>query len=297
MKDETPTGDVRPQSNRVLFCRSAGGVPGLDVHVGIWRALQEAGIRSTANTGCSAGAIIAAMDSLGRGPEGWEVILRHLRDEDVREERPLWKLRMPWIRYFLLHDPIRKLIEKYFGKITALEKPTTIYATREYDACSAAFSIQAADPQRRIEILLASMSIPGVFPPVKFSPLSSPYSDGGTTNYLAIPSDWNTYDEVWLLIANPPYEYEPKEESMLSRLLMNVHISLEHQIREDLGTLLEAAPNCRPRIHVIRPDCGKDAGVLRFDHSLIDEAYKQTKKLLEGESRAHASLVELRRAG
>jgi predicted acylesterase/phospholipase RssA len=48
-----------------LFVRSGGGLPGLDIHCGIWLALEQAGIRADANSGTSAGAAVAALDSAG----------------------------------------------------------------------------------------------------------------------------------------------------------------------------------------------------------------------------------------
>ncbi len=262
---------------KILFCRSGGGMPGLDIHMGIWLGLEELGIRSTMNSGTSAGAIVAACDSVGKGPAAYHGILRELKDSDVRRERFAWKLRALWIDWFLSHKPIAILLERMLPmSMNDLLKPLVVWATRESDGIAYALERELVPLRKQV---LASISIAGVFPPVQFEDWSSRFSDGGTTNYVGLVPDWYEFDEVWLLIATPPHEYKPKRESIITRMIMNAHVLMQQHIRTQTAEVTDQGPLVKgkwPKVYVIRPECGRDSGVLRFDHKLIEEARKET---------------------
>ena len=141
----------------ILFCWSGGGLPGLDIHAGIWLALEEMGIESTANAGTSAGAIMAAMNSTGMGAVTACTILHGLKDSDVRAERFMWKVRIPWISCFLENKPIGELLARHLpATFEKLQKPLQVFATKDETAESVAFV-----GGQLIGSVLASMAICG----------------------------------------------------------------------------------------------------------------------------------------
>ena len=273
MEERDQKAEIGSQTPKVrrLFCWSGGGFPGLDIHCGIWLALEEAGIYSDGNAGSSAGALIAALYSSGKSAVSACALLRSLRDEDMRKERFAWKLRIPWLNSFLDPAPIQKVISAnvpdYFSD---LQKPLSVFVTRESPFAEYEIS---QDYQNFLldQALLASMSIAGVFPPVR-----SCFSDGGPTANLPLPRVFRAYDEVYLLVAKRPLSY-CKNKNILTRLMWNVDAMAEDQVLE----VVKFATNNHPNVFVIWPDVPTTNGSLRFDHSLIPLAYASAKQQLK----------------
>lgn len=169
----------RPSSGlRRLFCWSGGGLPGLDIHAGIWKALTELEITPAANAGTSAGAIMAAFCSAGIAQSDIERTLRSLSDGDVRAERFAWKVRAPWIDWFLDNILIRALLTKLLPpRFMDLRLPLSIVATRVRDGAQTFFTERQSASVSLIDAILASMAISGVFPLVNIN--GEHYADGG----------------------------------------------------------------------------------------------------------------------
>ncbi len=260
-------------SKKILFCRSGGGMPGLDVHAGIWRALEFAGIFSTNNHGTSAGAITAAFDSAGYSAKYFSDFILRLSDDNVRKERFAWKVRIPWINSFLLHEPIIDIARKHIPiDKSKLDKPLAVWATK-YPSASA-WNMLRIPGVNVHEAVLASMSIPGVFPPVEID--GEQYFDGGCRKNLPLPLDWRDYDEVWLLVASAPPESYGRKSGMLTALKMYIDwLCLDQNydaIEESTGD---------SRVKVIWPNFGHPRGTLHFDHALEPAAFNWTIEWLK----------------
>ena len=271
---------------RRLFCWSGGGLPGLDIHAGIWKALTELEITPTANAGTSAGAIMAAFCSAGISQSDIEALLRSLSDTDVRSERFAWKVRALWIDWFLDNAPIRVLLTKLLPeRFMDLRMPLSVVATRVRDGRQTTFHAEEFTAVKLVDAVLASMSISGVFPHVNI--FSEDYADGGVRANLPLPSNWRTFDEIYLLIASRPVEYRTSGQSaiagqnpihgLLARLMLNLDWYALDQIEDTVTLLATEFKRLRgPRVHVIWPAIGREAGALRFRHDFIDQAYQQT---------------------
>ena len=257
---------------RVLIARSGGGLPGLDMHAGMWQAMEAAGINATHVSGNSAGAIISAFDAAGHSAEQCAKIIRFLTDADVLHERLGWKLRLFWINYFIRSDAIRRLLELYIPpRFDQLAKTLSVVATRVSDgACAWLNPIMCDDVRTAV---LASMSICGVFPWVKIN--GEDYCDGGVRANVPLPGNWREFDEVYICIATRPLDYPKRATGLLSRLMLNVDYYALDQA-EDVLAEVEGAPN----VHVIWPPLGRGAGTLHFDHSLIGETRRWTSQRL-----------------
>lgn len=278
----------RPSSvPRRLFCWSGGGLPGLDIHTGIWRALTELEITPTANAGTSAGAIMAAFCSAGISQSDIERTLQNLTDADVRAERTCWKIRAPWIDWFLDNAPIRALLDRLLPQhFSDLRMPLSVSVTRVRDGRPTIFPADDFSAINLVDAVLASMSISGVFPHVRI--YGDDYADGGVRANLPIPANWREFDEIYLLVASRAVDYrtsgqkpevrdQPAVHGLLAKLMLNLDWYALDQI-EDTVTFLETEfyRFLTPRVHVIWPTIGREAGSLRFRHDFITQAYQQT---------------------
>ncbi len=258
----------------VLFVRSGGGLPGLDIHAGIWLALAEAGITPSALSGTSAGAIISGLQASGRSHEWTAGLIASLRDRDVRKERFAWKARIPWIDYWLDPAPIAGLLESTLvSGWNDLIMPLRVWSTdvQNGNIKDTAESALASTPAQAI---LSSMSICGVFPPVILND-GRAYVDGGVRLNLPLPNNWRDYDDVYLLIATGGSLDYHRKHGILTNLIRNVQIMQFDQIADVLA-VTDGAPN----VHVVWPQIPTPRGALHFDHRLITEAYHLTIKAL-----------------
>lgn len=259
---------------RRLFVRSGGGMPGLDIHTGIWQALTARGIEADACIGTSAGAIVSAMDAAGITSARARDIIEAQTDATIRRERFAWKIRIPWIDHWLSPDPIRDLLAGLLPeRFSDLAKGLRVCCTRVEDGGRMTFSADQGNPWLR-ESVLASMSISGVFPWVSIG--GTYYADGGVRANVPLPDDWAAFDEVWLLIATRPTFYRVDQRGLLSRVMLNVDWLMADQIYDVLATT-----NGAHNVRVVWPNVGARSGALHFDHSLIDEARIQTDAILK----------------
>lgn len=259
-----------------LWSWSGGGLPGMDIHIGIWRALDAHGYSSTENAGTSAGALVAALDSAGYTAQQAEQIVRGLDDRDVRKELFAWKLRIPFIDHWLSHRPVRSLLERYLPKsFDSLLKPLSVFATDEQTAREV--ELHRGDLH---QALLASISIPGVFPAVRHVIAPDGYhrllSDGGTTANVPLLLHWRKVREITLLVAKRPIEF--RDGNIISRLIRNMDFCAEDQVNDVCELVARRHQNAR----ILRPAVGSAASCLHFDHELIDKAFAWTCRRLEG---------------
>jgi predicted acylesterase/phospholipase RssA len=259
-----------PPSPRILFVLSGGGLPGLDIHCGIWGALVSHGIEPTDCHGTSAGAIVALLQASGMDRYSFCSLLRSLKDKDVRKERVAWKLRIPFLDYWIDPEPIRVILEGFASSsYQNLRKGLACWAAdyRTGSAVNAARPEIFADPA---QAALASMSISGVFPP-QIGLDGVPYIDGGIRRNLPLPANWRDYDHVYLCIASPqPRDYSLKG-GILTHLIRNLQIAMYDQIRDPLDETAGAQ-----NVTVLWPDVHTAKGFLHFDHSLIERAFAAT---------------------
>lgn len=268
---------VTSSKRSTLFVLSGGGMPGLDIHAGIRLALAEYGIEPTHVVGTSAGAIVGSLIASGRSSANIAAIISNLEDSDVRKDKLFWKLRLPWLNSFLDNTPIRKLLHQLLPAATAdFKVPFDAWAT---ELLTGASTRVTADPNPPAEAVLASMSICGVFPPVKLCD-GLEYVDGGVRNNLPLPPDWRNFDEVFILIASQrPTSYR-KTSGVLTHLMRNVQYLMLDQI-EDVVDLVNGSRS----VTVIWPPLPIPGGALRFDHSLIERAHQFASAKLQASGR------------
>jgi NTE family protein len=152
---------------------SGGGARGF-AHLGVLQALKEKGIEADVYSGVSAGAIISAFIADGKSPEETHKILK---EYDLFEYS---NIQLTTKGLFSLNQ-LKSKIKSYISanKIEELSKPVYIAVTNLNNG-----NIEYIKKGDLDIYLLASASIPIVFPPVEINNIS--YSDGGVIDNLPV---------------------------------------------------------------------------------------------------------------
>lgn len=260
---------------RVAIVRGPGGLPGIDVHIGAWLALEAAGIRATWLSGCSAGAIVSALDASGLPAWQAREYVECLRTEDVVRKVFAWKARCFWLTHFCDAQPIVDLLSVLLPLDFAnLKTPLTVSATR-MDPVHQGAMLREGNLRRAV---LASMSIAGVWPYVEVD--QATHSDGGTTRRYPMPplagAEHGKWDAIFVLAPVSYATFEDRDRNILSRIIWNY----EAESRKEADWLLQALDG-HPAVHWIALDVGAGS-CLKFNHDLIDvTAQRVTKYLTE----------------
>lgn len=184
------------QSFGVAF--SGGGARGFS-HIGVVLALEKYNLKADVVAGVSAGSIAAAMYGCGlSGRDMIECFKDHLKFSEYRE------FRVPTDGLLSL-DKFRQKLETWLPitELQGLVIPTVICATDFDNGKSVGFT-----KGNLAEKVVASCSIPIVFPPVKINGVN--YVDGGVLRNLPA---WAIRDKCKILLGsncNPlPRDYKP----------------------------------------------------------------------------------------
>lgn len=170
---------------RTAYVLGGGGVLGAS-QVGMVRALAEAGVRPDLVVGTSIGAVNGAFIAADPSVEGaerltevWQEVVR----EGVLWERPVRKAakiaRNP--THLLTHAPLATLLDRYlpvteFGDLTV---PFQCVAAQIEESRAVWFDAGPIRPA-----VLASCSVPGLFPPVEIA--GKHYFDGGLVHSIPV---------------------------------------------------------------------------------------------------------------
>jgi predicted acylesterase/phospholipase RssA len=261
-------------SRRILFCRSGGGLPGLDIHIGIWAALHSCGVHATHCHGTSAGAIISALDSAEWSHKAAEELIRSFASDDVVDHRTLWRLRAAFLANICSGDAVLDLLHKHLPVTwAAYDKPLSCWATQAGTSrrINAFRPTIAHDPA---EAIAMSSRIPAVFPPIEGVD-GLYYVDGGMRHNLPLPADWQSYDEVWLLIASgAPGDTQPANTTIGNLLRV-----FRHLMADQILDVLEEVQDAK-NVRVVWPRLPTPS-MLEFDHGLIDKAYTEALRQIQ----------------
>ncbi|MCK5280105.1 MAG: patatin-like phospholipase family protein [Cyclobacteriaceae bacterium] len=194
---------------------SGGGSRGI-VHLGILKAIDEAGIKLSMVTGTSAGAIVGAFYCSGYSPDNiMEIIM----------ETKLFKYVRPAISFsgLLKLETIVSVFKKYLknDSFDALNIPLVVAATNVRTGTNAFLHDGPL-----VQSILASCAVPVIFEPIKLN--GEIYIDGGILNNLPVEPLIGHCDVIIGINCNPISEnYEPGNmKSLLERsLLMAISVN------------------------------------------------------------------------
>ena len=249
------------------FVLSGGGARGF-AHLGVLQALGEEGITPSAISGTSAGALIGAFIASGMGPEE----VRDRLAKDLKFSLFSWN---SFRNGFLGLEAVADYLSETLGveRFEDLTIPLYVTATDLEDGRQQVFSEGPL-----IDPLLASSSIPVIFPPREID--GHRYIDGGLSNNLPVEPFADRLQEVVAVYVNPLPPLDD-DTSMMSVLDRSWHLGFR-------TTVMRSAKGCGV---LIEPPGLADYGI--FDLRKVKEiyaiGYEHARKLLaDGELTAVA---------
>jgi NTE family protein len=171
--------------HHTAFVLGGGGVLGA-TQVGMLRALAEHGIHPDLILGTSIGAINGAFAAAEPGPDGpnrlaevWRAVVREgiFLESPVRQAARIAKYRT----HLLSHAPLRRIIDDYLPADTFEELPVPFQCVA---ACVEDASGQWFESGPLTDAVVASCSVPGLFPPLEIGGLH--YFDGGLVHSIPV---------------------------------------------------------------------------------------------------------------
>jgi len=200
---------------KVGISLSGGGSRGI-VHIGILKAIDEAGIKLSMVTGTSAGAIVGAFYCSGYSPDGIMEI--------IRETKLIKYVRPAISRSGLLKlETIESIFNLYLknDSFDALSIPLVVATTNVRNGANVFLHDGPL-----IKSVLASCAVPVIFEPIKLN--GEFYIDGGVLNNLPVEPMIGHCDIILGSNCNPISEnYSPGNmRSLLERsLLMAINVN------------------------------------------------------------------------
>ncbi len=264
----------RPDLSPTALVLCGGGSRGA-MEVGFYKALTESDVRADFILACSIGALNGAFIAGGMAPAE----LARLWTE-FRLSRALG-INWAWLRHwhrspgFFSLDPLRSLLRRTLPatRFENLAIPLTIVTT-DFDSGSAAYWHGKGD---LIEPVIASMSLPGIFPPVEIE--GRPHVDGGLVNNVPL-------DKAEEFGARVAYLVECACAERCDRPLRGWRDLVVRSFSIAVGSRYAAELkhfDGRLEVIAVRPQLVREVDLLDFRHSaeLIEAAYDQTRYHLE----------------
>jgi NTE family protein len=257
-----------------------GGLKGLG-HIGVWRALAEAGVQIDGVIGTSVGGLVGACLAAGMDLDELEAHARACRGSDLL--RANWRVK--WFggvrqQSVFLGDPflsyIRSLVP--FSEWSDLALPFQVNAVSLGTGRTHWFGRGARTDITPAEAIYASCALPGIYPPAKLG--DDYFVDGGTEHPLALRRAAEL-GATSIIAVDAGAGAERDSQSVVDQGLIAVHqrvygIMMNHNRRELLGAWTELP------LMLVRPEVDEHD---TFDFTQIgfylDEGYRATRDALE----------------
>jgi NTE family protein len=277
---------VKPE--RVVLVLSGGGMKAA-AHIGVLRALEQAGIRPAAVCAVSAGALVGALVAAGTPYERLVELFCSLRQADMMAvNRAALMVRGVGAASLVKPEPLRALLGRILpaGGFGALRLPLRIAVT-DFDAGElVVFGAAGRTDAPLADVVYASMALPLYLPPADIG--GRRYADGGLLQVL--PLDLVTSESADLVVAvdvGPVHAGHPRWRELAPALVaLNdraLGIAMAEQRRRTVETW--RADASRPPLLLIEPDVDP-YGTFSFDSTVdfIEAGYRA----------AHAALASRR---
>lgn len=232
--------DLEPEQQGVALVLAGGGAKGL-AHIGVLRALEEEGVRISALAGTSMGALMAGLYSCGYTAEQLDSLTRSLDWEHlfssapesrltflpdrIRGRQDLVSLTLRGLTPSLPPSAVSNMRVGFL--LSAMTGPIQVMKGMSFDSLRIPLRVVASDLISRDRIIfreghlyerqLASMAIPGVFPPMEDDSLL--LVDGGIFDNMPVDAAVKTWDDLPVLAVSldsaEAVEY-PSDPSLLT---------------------------------------------------------------------------------
>jgi NTE family protein len=241
------------------------------VHVGMIRALIEAGIRPDLMVGTSVGAINGAYMSSRwhpAGVAGLEQVWVGMTRSDVFPTRLLGGL-LGFVGkrdHLVPPDGLRRLLDRHveFARLEDAPIPLHVVATDLLTGLDRRLSTGST-----IDAVMASAAIPSVFPPVVID--GDPYIDGGVVNNTPLSHAVELgADRIWVLPAGTACGLESAPSSALAIALQAISVLINRRLQRDIRLFQD-----RCDLRVLPPLCPVTVPPTDFGQAkhLVERAY------------------------
>ncbi len=237
---------------------SGGGVRGI-AHIGVLKALNEAGIYPKLVSGVSAGAIVGALYADGHSPDA---IFELIQDLDLFE---LLSIRRPRLGIFK-PDGLKKNLERILQdkKIEDLQLPLFVTATNLSDASAHVFTSGSL-----VNAIMASTAFPLLIRPYEIE--GTLFVDGGLVNNLPVQPLLGKADKVIGVNVNP-VKVEPIKYSARNYTDRLIHIGIRANIQNSIASCdLFIEPPGLMQYHLFKLSAAK---------KIFESGYEYTKSYL-----------------
>lgn len=274
-----------PSGPRTVLVLGGGGMKGM-AHIGVWKALEEAGVRPDGIIGTSIGALIGACLAGGLGWRELSEIARKLKKEDIIEinRRAVWLggVRQPAVfegDHF--QDYLRRTLP--VQSFSELRHPLRMNAVSLVSGEEVWFGDGMMTGVPLAEAVYASCALPIYFPPARIQ--EDVLVDGGVLDVLPIRQAL-AWGAERIIAVDVGSELLPPDEGYFDRGMIAIHdrvlnLNLQQQRDACLNEFRDAPLlYIRPRIgHIHGFDFGRT-------HFFLEEGYQAAREALEAEAAA-----------
>jgi NTE family protein len=275
---------------RVVLVLSGGGMK-VAAHIGVLRAMEQAGLRPSALCAVSAGALVGALFAAGTPYERLVELFCGLRASDMMAtNRVSLLVRGVGAPSVLKPEPLRALLRRILpaGGFGAMRLPLRIGVTDLDRGVLEVFGAAGRTDLPLDDVLYASMALPFYLPPLRAG--AHTYADGGLLQVL--PLDLVTAEPADLVVAvdvGPVAEGHPEWRTMAPSLIAMHDRVTGLAMADQRRRTVEAwrADPARPPLVLIEPPVDP-SGTFSFDRTVdsIEAGYRA----------AHAALAARRAA-
>jgi NTE family protein len=269
-----------PKQPRTILVLGGGGMKGM-AHIGVWKALEEKGMRPDAIIGTSIGALIGVMLAGGMGWRDLAEIARRLKREDIVaiNRRAVWLggVREPSV--FLgehYHDYIRKHLP--IREFSELKIPMRLNTVSLVTGDEVWFGSGKREDVPVADAVYASCALPIYFPPGQIG--DDVLVDGGVLDVFPIQRavEWGAERIVGVDVGS---ELLPPDPGYFTRGMIAIHDRvLGLNLREQRNRCM--ANYHGPPLLYIRPKIGHMHS-FDFDHTqfFLEEGYRAAREAIE----------------
>ena len=269
-----------PHQPRTILVLGGGGMKGM-AHIGVWKALEENGMRPDAIIGTSIGALIGVMLAGGMGWRDLAEIARQLKREDIVaiNRRSVWLggVREPsvflgdhYLEYIRTHLPIKEFSE--------LKIPMRLNTVSLVTGDEVWFGTGKREDVPVADAVYASCALPIYFPPARIG--DDVLVDGGVLDVFPIHRavEWGAERIVGVDVGS---ELLPPDPGYFDRGMIAIHDRvLGLNLREQRNRCL--ANYQGPPLLYIRPKIGHMHS-FDFEHTqfFLEEGYRAALEAIE----------------
>jgi NTE family protein len=289
MSDVTPPALTLSRASaergpRTVLVLGGGGMKGV-AHIGVWKAVEESGVRIDAVIGCSIGALVGACLAGGWGWRELAKVARALTKDDIVSinRRAVW---MGGVREEAVFDGdhfkayIRRNVPlKNFAEATL---PVRVNAVSLVTGKEVLFGTGLHEEVPVADAVYASCAIPIYFPPLRL--VGDVLVDGGVLDVLPVRRalEWGAERVIAVDVGS---EIMPPAEDYFERGMIAIHDRvLSLNLQEQRTRCLE---EFKEQIVYIRPRIGHLGG-WDFDRTqfFLEEGYRAAREVLKSVAEA-----------